>query len=616
MKNTLWRTIKGTFGHKTDRDFEREVLSVLSLRWSDLIQATSLKHFDRRGIDLLSWSDVGPFPCVIQCKGYSEWELTNEHVKQARKSIAAFAASGYRCETYVFLYNRERRSLSYHDAVERAVRELCEAGVCANAEVWDLDRLMREHQADILRIVEDGLRDNTRRMLEHQSRLFDTGGAIVNTVPLSQKRLELRRGEPARIEAEREVEDRCVVDLLVEPGERRWSILVGEFGSGKSTAALHAGLRHAGAASGERRILYAEARLFDPQSVHSGLHGLLREILRSASLDIECVPEATGLSGDEVVRRAAPLLKEAMARHDAPYVVVIDGLDENRAFSTVRGLVTLNNSLVELGCPVVLITRIEHFMATFESFDLALKDLSVKFGSRRDASLFQLHRWSIHHTLGLVDNALTDRALEAGVAANLREFRHLIARGDAARFYGDLPTHPLILRFILDDIAAGGVRPSMRSELIERWVRRKIERELREKGRDADFAVPADGGSLVDALMDLMEAVAVAMTIETGGAVMPLDALPVEELVGRLGGRIGVVRGDVLALLLGTVLTAVELRGGGRFKVAFAFIIVRDFFLARHLHRTGGDATDYPAEVSKLLDEMATLPAQDDPILL
>ncbi|MBF0095688.1 MAG: hypothetical protein HQL34_14220, partial [Alphaproteobacteria bacterium] len=524
---------------------------------------------------------------------------------------------GYRCRTYLFVYNRGRRGYPFHGDVEAAVAELVAAGVCDRADVWDLDRLVREHQVDVLAVIDHALQKNSRRMLEQLTGLFDVGDTIITEVPLSQKRLDLRRGEQASITLERPVEDRCVGDLLVDTEARRWSILIGEFGTGKSTAALHAAVRQMQTVGSSRHILYAEARLFDTGRL-VGLHGLLGQMLHSARLPFDTEPEATGIDRDRLIRLAVPLLKEAMARPDAPYLLIIDGLDENKAFSTTRGIVGLNNSLVELGCPAILITRREHFIATFENFNLSLNELAQQYGSRRAATLFELHRWEQRHILGLLDLVLTGPGLDPAARGRLLEFRALVMTGETRRFYADLPSHPLFLRFILDDVVADGIQGTDRCRLLERWLRRKIEREMTDKGRGIELAVPADAGSVVEALMAAMEMVAVAMISGEGGAVAAGETLPVEGLTDRLGRHLEIVRGDVSVLLLNTVLIPVDFRGPGRFRIAFAFMIFRDFFLARHLCRIDGDGSGFPQEAQSLLAEMRARPEEegDGPILL
>ena len=603
MKSTVWKSVKGQLAHRTDRDFEREVLRVLSICWPGLIQAASLKHFDRQGIDLIDWGDADPFPCIVQCKGFTVLELTKAHEEDALGSIEKYRSSGYRCETYVFVYNRERRAYPFHGKVEAVAHELQRLGLCARALVWDIDGLIQAHQHDILTTVETALQENTRRTLARLEQVFDTGGLIVESVPLEERRLIIRRGEPARIEPIRPAEDRRVIDLLVDPGDQRWAILIGEFGAGKSTAALHAASLHAMKGGSNRRLIYAEARAFDRHRIHGGLHGLLGELLRSSLALLEDLPEPAALDADEIIRRAVPLLKEFMGQRDAPYVVVIDGLDEAGAFETARAMVTLNNSLVELGCPVVLITRREHFVATFETFDLSLGEFSKKFGSRRrPAALFILHRWNPPHVLMLLDRIIGD-ADAPRAKAHLVEFRSLIASGSSAQFYAELPFNPLFLRFILDDVLADGVRLANRSQLLERWLRRKIARELA-KGREFDLVPPPDGGSVVDALLRAMEAVAAAMVEEADGVIKLTESLPVEGIGDLLGPHFAVAGGDVTALMLNTVLVPVEFLGAGRYRIAFAFLIFRDFFLARHLRQIGADAALYPVEVSNLLREM------------
>jgi hypothetical protein len=252
---------------------------------------------------------------------------------------------------------------------------------------------------------------------------------------------------------------------------------------------------------------------------------------------------------------------------------------------------------------VVLITRREHFVATFETFDLSLAELSKKFASRRrPAALFVLHRWNSPHVLTLLDRIIGESDAPKA-KAHLAEFRSLIASGASAQFYADLPFNPLFLRFILDDVLADGVRSANRTQLLERWLRRKIARELA-KGRELDLVPPPDGGSVVDALLRAMEAVAAAMVEAGDGAIKLTDSLPVEGIGGLLRRDFAIARGDVTALMLNTVLVPVEFVGASRYRIAFAFRIFRDFFLARHLRRIGEDADLYPLEVGNLLREM------------
>jgi hypothetical protein len=104
--------------------------------------------------------------------------------------------------------------------------------------------------------------------------------------------------------------------------------------------------------------------------------------------------------------------------------------------------------------------------------------------------------------------------------------------------------------------------------------------------------------------MQLMDKIAAAMIDQTGGTITIVESLPVKGLQERIGLHLDVVRGNLVTLLLNTVLVPVDFQGAGRYSVAFAFLIFRDFFLARHLCKTGGDAAGYPDAVGSLLREM------------
>ena len=60
-----------TLARAEERDFERKALPCLRLRWPTMQQAPSTASWDRKGIDLFTWEEQGPFTCVVQCKGFS-----------------------------------------------------------------------------------------------------------------------------------------------------------------------------------------------------------------------------------------------------------------------------------------------------------------------------------------------------------------------------------------------------------------------------------------------------------------------------------------------------------------------------------------------------------------
>jgi hypothetical protein len=69
-----WETLRGELAAATSREFERRVLPVMRLFHGEIIQAPELAGLDRAGIDLLAWTDIQPFPWVVQCKGFKEFE--------------------------------------------------------------------------------------------------------------------------------------------------------------------------------------------------------------------------------------------------------------------------------------------------------------------------------------------------------------------------------------------------------------------------------------------------------------------------------------------------------------------------------------------------------------
>lgn len=145
-----------------DREFERRLLPLIRIIWPDSVVPPAMRWLDRSGIDILVWSDSGPFPLVIQCKGFKvpEEQIGKSQIDQCKDSIVSFRDSGLRAETYLLIHNRTGRNVSFRTNVEAEIQKLVESGQVRRAEVWDRQRLLKEVFNRMLEIVRSAIESN------------------------------------------------------------------------------------------------------------------------------------------------------------------------------------------------------------------------------------------------------------------------------------------------------------------------------------------------------------------------------------------------------------------------------------------------------------------------
>lgn len=123
----------------------------------------------------------------------------------------------------------------------------------------------------------------------------------------------------------------------------------------------------------------------------------------------------------------------------------------------------------------------------FGNFEALLHEFGSKRHSSQPARLLTLAPWNTAEVHGFVEMATLSAATEDKRA--LGEFLQALDAGILQDLYGDLPFHPLFLQFILEDVCASGLRARNRPELIERWIREKIRRDMRHHGIPPEHAV-------------------------------------------------------------------------------------------------------------------------------
>lgn len=581
----------GMLANATDRDYEQKVLPLLRLFWPDLVQVRPRAYWDRRGIDLMQRAPDHSIECAVQCKGFEVEFLGPDQQRQIEKSIDSFKKSGERCALYLVVHNRDGRNAEFRANINSKLRELVEIGSAEKVELWDGQYLLNRVHERMSQLLDESLRQRARQIAQKNERLFQFGAAYIPEVPSKQSILRFQRWEPCVVERDFPTATLNVAELVQQPLETGWTILTGEFGAGKSTVVRHV------AEVSKRPVILIQASEISPHHFTSGQTTLL---MSDVVANLEIFAEYTENDSETLLQLAAPTLTRLLRRPESDYLVIVDGLDENRAFTNLEGLQRISNQVAEFKCPVIFTTRSEHLTRMFGDFNVAFYEFSTTRGESQRARLIELTRWELAQVTTLIEKAMM--SVEGENKSNLNRLLHLVQSNEHQQFYGDLIFHPLFLQFILEDVATRGIRLTDRPSLIGSWVQMKIRRDRSITTRSW-FDQSIDTDEIVRNMMLLMENVAGEMTSADGDSVSlteSIESIRVQEEAQR---AFRLMRVPVLDVLLYSVL--VPLRTDTRFtQVGFALKVLQEYFLARYLVREGLPETTYPETVRDLCNEI------------
>jgi hypothetical protein len=586
MKSAPWLDLKHELHEQEDRFFERGVERVLRLRFPSITQPPPQQKLDRLGIDLIARDDAGAIDVAVQCKGFAVTIPGPDQLRQAKASIEKFANSGLHARLFIFVHNRDGRAREFTSEVKKLLAGLVSSGRCNEVEFLDVNDLLNSCKAALRTRLTAGLRRVAEKKLREFRELFAVMGDPLMDVPATEHRLLLNPTGPANLDVVAPARRRNVRELLRSRSDSKFTLLVGNFGVGKSTAGL---LAAASEQADEPTIIFAECAYFSYDRIGSGLSVLLEEALKAAGV-FDDFPS----NDHDMYRLASPLLREELGNRgqtlDAPhrYVFLLDGLDENRLYARPDGMAVLINSLADLRCPIVLTTRREHFVAIFEDMQTGRLIFGQRHGWKTPIRLFALEPWERDDITAFVGGCIaqlktTGKDTEA---AHLSEFLDLLGSGRESEFYGDLAAHPLFLRLILDEVAAHGVRRTGRAKLLLDWSLHKIERDIKSKARAAGQGWEFERG-FANRMMQLMEEIAALMTAEANGETRLLESIGIDAVLG-IASRYFPKDDDVLLkVALNSLLIPHRLLDNAGFTMHFVYRIFHEFFLACHAVRHG-----------------------------
>ncbi len=578
--------------------FELAVLPLLRVLWPGLRQAPRLQAWDQRGIDLFVWADSGPFPCAIQCKGFKVQELGPRQIRDIERSMRKFLRSDATAGTYLIVHNRDGRNRELARRVNVLLEHIVRSGKARQAYLWDRQEVVRRAFGGMEAVLERALQSRSRGLAEHFAGLFRFAGCHVDDVPVSERTLTFRRGMAADLGDLQGPILRNPTALLEEASGTKWIMLSGQFGVGKTTAAL-------AAATGSRRptvFVPCQAVAADVFTAGS-TNGLAKHIVNSLSL-LDEVNEQDRLP---LTGMASAVFSYLLRKPNSPFLFVLDGLDEHHVLATLSGLQRLSNQLAEFSCPVVLTTRREHLDSMLGDFNTAFSELGSKFAKVRQATVFYLDQWTQREVTAVVQRA----ALVIDDEERDR-FKALAAAVDTGtQPYGDLIFHPLFLQFILEDVAEGRVAPANRARLIQNWVERKIRRDRETWVPNAaaervQVRAHMDTDEFVERICTAMAGIATEMSLERDGQRQLAEGLAADRIVAIVREEMGGGDVNLLPVLLNSVLTTLGPRRGARIQVGFALRVLHEYFAAVDLVSRRAPLDGWPATVRSLANEIAT----------
>ena len=386
------------------------------------------------GIDFVAPRASGRLECAVCCRTFPGGKPALSGVVSVEETIRAVSESDIRCRVFVLVHNADRNYPEFNNRVEAALKRVSGRRTRI-AEAWDRQTLIHRTSRKVMEFLEEAFRRNSTELLHGQQRLFRFGQVYMPNVPIIDPKIVLRRFRRSSQEASAPSETRDVATFLRSSQESTWTMLAGPPGAGKTAAVLHA------ARSLERVVVVvpsAALSVFEvPRSVSKFLEDLARALgVFSAFEDVH--------DQELLYRVAGPVLAESLETENSPYLLVVDGLDENRPALERERVEQVVKHLSGLRCQVVLTmpeTPPEKFAETLRKF------AEVKNHPRR----LSLGAWSKGHMVALASQAL--RSATDKERQRIAEFLVLLQNDQFQSAYGDMPRLPLYLQMILEEVA-------------------------------------------------------------------------------------------------------------------------------------------------------------------
>jgi hypothetical protein len=582
-----------------DREFEKLVLSLIRVIWPNAgFRPPEMGWIDRRGIDLLAWSDFQPYPLAVQCKGFKvpEEEIDQSQINQCLKSIASFRDSGIKVETYLLIHNRTGKNEELRTATERALKVLVQSGQAKRAELWDRQKLLSNVFNATVALIRAAV-ENKRSSAPSYYGDRQISKPL-EVVPFTQSELV---ADPNRLVITSNPIRRLadpVSELLGAEDSNNLLLMIGDAGYGKTTAVLRT------FASTSHIVFYIPAATI-PNHVNNTTD-LLKHCIKVQDL-FDTTPNSDEDVFDRLFKTA---IRYIFKESDLPITLVIDALDESVYFSRRGGLQSLFNQLREIRCLVILTTRKEFWTQRQQDFS----ELFGRTGSpekRRltHIRLIELLPWG-GEQIGELSRKYCNTLVDSTQRKNLEQFINIVDSDEYETYYGDIPRRPLFLRFILETVAERGVRHTGRAKLYYEWAQMKIRRDVCRPmiwGNMGRQPIISETETLDETLRTAFRAMMLAahqMTNLNGDDIELLPDCYLDNVLLSDEKLRGVV--DPTGLFLNSLLVPIIARSHELIRIQFAHRTYQEFFLALYIKENHEQFLSYnlPAPIVELVKDL------------
>lgn len=512
---------------------------------------------------------------VVLGLGFAQDELGDAEARAACKAIESFRSTAFEAHSYLVLHNRDGRSAEFRDAVQAKLEDLVRTGRFQHAELWDRQRLLQEAFRGMLRLTLTAVRARNLSLASLET-LYEHPSFALETVPLETSSLitdqyRLKSGATSRPR----LADPAAV--ILERGDTNLSILIGEFGSGKTTAVARALGRE------------TSQPVYVPGATISSRITSTKSFLEHCIDHRELFSEFPDEDRPALEQLARPVVEYVFKDPVQPLVLILDGLDESAFLSHRGGFQHLFNLLHEVRVPVILTMRSEFWHRGERDFTEVFGQVTSDGEKRRRRlRLIDLRPWTVDQILALI-HRYRERVSDRQSRSRLDALAMLVETQRFHTLYGDLPQRPLFLRLIVESVVASGLPSGRigRACLLRDWATVKILRDVNEpiraggEGRAAIASGAESSETTVELAWEAMVAAAGAMVQEYAGE---LELTAECELESALASRprLAAVT-EPLGLFLNSLLLPAPYPRGTPPRVRFAHRTFQEFFLAWHL---------------------------------
>jgi hypothetical protein len=558
------------FSLAASHNLGRQALPYLKLFWASLEEATGQEK--RNGIDFIARRPDGRVQCAVCCRTFANGKPAFADLESIRDMANTLEESGLRSETFLLVHNADGGNLEFRDRTTAALSVLAGARVARVAEVWNRQALIGKALQKAMGLLDGAFRKNAAELLYRQQCVFRFGRVYVPKVPLTSSAPAPRRfgRSPTGSGVSKGTHD--ISTALRAKAHSPWTILTGADGAGKTAAVLNA------ARSEERVVIVIPAALVAGFEARHNVSKCLEDFVRS----LEVFGAFADVYDQEILYRlAGPALAEALAGEKSPYLLVLDGIDEDRPAAGRDRVRQWMEHVASLGCPVILTT------ADASPFRLAdmLRECA---GAKEPPRLLSLEPWTSRKMIELASQALREASGEE--RQRLAELLVVLQTDRFVSVYRNVPRYPLFLHMILEEVAEAGVRPASKSELLNSWVQRRMRR-----------AFPAPGDAAAAAR--LLEDIAGRMINGSMGSFELSETAP-SDSVNTLALRRLPAPGNLTPLLQNSLLVSQPAGRTANFDVGFSFETLQAYFTAHYLIREKLPPAGYPVHVQGLYQEL------------